>query len=327
MTAISTLTQNWDSYTIAIMAERAPTLAKQTIDDNPLLEAATQREISSAMGLRIERPLEIGRNPNAGYLQSFDAMVEIVPTEVAAMAVYKPSLLACPIRFNAGEKKINDSNKYADVIDLRMNQARRTLAEILNQALYGVGANLKTIGLGAYIPTTVGSNTVGTINEANAPFWRSQVRTGAGSFAANGHNGTANDYMLDMWITCSSSGNGTKGAPSKLIADPLFYQYYSASEGQRTRILKGDDFGELYKGAMTYRGVPILFDKVADPNTVWYSHDDAFSWYAAPGFNMDVSAMRPVGNQPYVDYCVITLFHQWVCDRRNQLGKITGWSR
>jgi hypothetical protein len=119
------------------MAERAPTLAKQTIDDNPLLEAATQREISSAMGLRIERPLEIGRNPNAGYLQSFDAMVEIVPTEVAAMAIYKPSLLACPIRFNAGEKKINDSNKYADLIDLRMNQARRTLAEILNQALYG----------------------------------------------------------------------------------------------------------------------------------------------------------------------------------------------
>ena len=327
MTAISTLTQNWDSYTIAIMAERAPTLAKQTIEDNPLLEAATQKEISSAMGLRIEVPLEIGRNPNAGYLQSFDAMMEIVPTEVAAMAVYKPSLFACPIRFNAGEKKINDSNKYADLIDLRMNQARRTTAEIINQNLYGTGANLKTIGLGAYIPTTVGSNTVGTISEANAPFWKSQVRTGAGSFAANGHNGTANDYMLDMWITCSSSATGTKGAPSKLVADPLVFQYYSASEGQKIRILSSDKIGGIYENSLTYRGVPMLFDKMCDPATVFFLHDDAFSWYAAPGFNMDVSPMRPVANQPYVDYCVITLFHQWVCNRRNLLGKITGWTR
>lgn len=326
MTAISSLTQNWDSYTISIMAERAPTLAKQTIDDNPLLEYATQKEITSAMGLRIEVPLEIGRNPNAGYLQSFDAMMEIVPTDVAAMAVYKPSLLACPIRFNAGEKKINDSNKYADLIDLRMNQARRTLAEILNQALYGVGANLKTIGLGAYIPTTVGTNTVGTIAEANAPFWKSQVRPACGSFAANGHNGTANDYMLDMWITCSASSS-QKGSPSRLVCDPLFYQYYSASEGQRIRILNSADIGGIYKGELTYRGAPVLCDKMADAASVWYLHDEAFDWYVAPGFNMDVSPMRPVANQPFVDYCVIALFHQWVCKRRQLLGKLVGWTR
>lgn len=329
MAAISTLSQTWDSYTVAVMAKRAPTLAKQTIDDNPLLEAMTQREISSNMGLRIEVPLEIGRNPNAGYLQSFDAMMEIVPTDVAAMAVYKPSLLACPIRFNQGEKKIDSGPEaYANLIDLRMNQARRTMAEILNQSLYGTGANLKTIGLGAYIPTTVGTNTVGTISESNAPFWKSQVRTGAGSWAANGHNGTANDYMLDMWITCSSSANGQKGSPDLLIADPLVYQYYSASEGQKIRITTNNPgLGGVYDSSLTYRGVPIVFDKMADAATVYFIHKGNFKWYVAPGFNMDVSPMRPVANQPFVDYCVLALYHQLVCDRRQLLGKITGWTR
>jgi hypothetical protein len=309
------------------MARRSPKLAKQTIDDNPLLEEVTQSEINSGMGLRIEEPLEIGRNPNVTYLQSPDAMMEIVPTEVAAMAVYKPSLLACPIKFNDIEKKINSGpEKFADLIQLRLNQARRSMAEILNQALYGRGENLKTIGLGAYVPTTVGSNTVGTISEANAPFWKSQVRTGAASWAQNGHNGTAQDYMLDMWITCSSSMKG--GHPDLLVADPLVYQYYSATEGQKIRITSNNPgLGGVYDNSMTYRGVPIVFDKNADAGTVFFLHRKAFKWYVAPGLNMDVSDMRRVSNQPFVSYVVLALFHQWVCTRRQLLGKITGWTR
>lgn len=327
MTAISTLTQNWDSLAVSIMAKRAPILAKQTIDDNPLLEEISQREIPSGMGLRIEIPLEIGRNPNATYLQNADAIMEIVPTEVAAMAVYKPSLLVCPIKFNDVEKKINSGpEQFADLIQLRLNQARRTLAEILNQNLYGTGSNLKTLGLGAYIPTTVGSNTVGTIAESTAPFWKSQVQTSAGSFAANGHNGTAQDLMLSMWITCSASVKG--GYPDLLVGDPLFYQYYSRAEGQRIRILSNSPgLGGVYdNGSMSYRGVPIVFDRMADASTVFYIHKDAFSWYTAPGMNMDVSDMRRVSNQPFVSYVVLALFHQWVCERRQLLGKITGWS-
>ena len=329
MAAISTLTQNWDTAAVLLMAKRAPGLAKQTIDDNPLVEGVTTKEITSMMGLRIEVPLEIGRNPNAGYLSSFDAMVEIVPTEVAAMAVYKPSLLHCPLKFNAYEKKLATSPEaFANVITIRENQARRTMAEMLNQALYGTGANLKTMGLGAYVPTTVGSNTVGTISETNAPFWKSQVRTGAGSWAANGHNGTANDYMLDMWITCSSSATGAKGSPDLLVADTSVYQYYSANEGQKIRIISNSPgLGGVYENSLTYRGKPIVFDKMCDAGTVFFLHKDAFSWYVAPGMNMDVSPMLPVSNQPYVSYCVLTLFHQWVCERRNLLGKITGWTR
>lgn len=329
-TAISTLTEQWDSAAVLLMAKRAPGLAKQTIDDNPLTEAVVQKEITSMMGKRIEVPLEIGRNPNVTYLQSFDAQMEIVPTEVATMAVYKPSLLACPIKFNDYEKKLATSPESFDsVITLRENQARRSMAEMLNQFLYGAGANGVTLGLGAYIPTTVGTNTVGTISESVAPFWRSQVRTGAGSWALNGHNGTAQDYMLNMWITCSSSSNGAKGHPDLLIADTSVFEYYSASESQKIRIVSNSPgLGGIYENSMTYRGVPIVFDKMCDPGTVFFLHRNAFSWYVAPGMNMDVSPMMRAGsNQPFVSFVVLTLFHQWVCERRQLLGKITGWTR
>lgn len=329
MAAISTLTEQWDSAAVLLMAKRAPGLAKQTIDDNPLTEALVQREITSMMGKRIEVPLEIGRNPNVTYLQSFDAQMEIVPTEVAAMAVYKPSLLACPIKFNDYEKKLATSPEAFDsVITLRENQARRSVAEMLNQFLYGVGANGVTLGLGAYIPTTVGTNTVGTVPEATAPFWRSQVRTGAGSWAANGHHGTANDYMLNMWITCSSSANGMKGHPDLLIADTSVYEFYEANEGQKIRIISNNPGpGGIY-GATTYRGVPFVFDKMCDTGTVFFIHKDSFQWFAAPGMNMDVSPMMRAGaNQPFVSFVVLTLFHQLVNNRRNLNGKVTGWTR
>lgn len=329
VTALSTLTEQWDSAAVLLMAKRAPGLAKQTIDSNPLTEAMVQKDITSMMGKRIEVPLEIGRNPNVTYLQSFDAQMEIVPTEVAAMAIYKPALLACPIKFNDYEKKLATSPEAFDsVITLRENQARRSMAEMLNQFLYGSGAGGVTLGLGAYIPTSVGSNTVGTISETTAPFWRSQVRTGAGSWAANGHNGTANDYMLNMWITTSENATGT-GQNRLLVADTSVFEYYSANESQKIRIISNDPgLGGVYQNALTYRGTPIVFDKMCDPGTVFFIDKNSFQWYVAPGMNMDVSPMMRAGStQPFVSFVVLTLFHQLVNNRRQLNGKITGWTR
>lgn len=327
--AVPVLTEQWDSAATLLMAKRAPGLARQTIDDNPLTEALAINEITSMMGKRIEVPLEIGTNPNVTYLQSFDATVEMTQTEVATMATYKPSLLCCPIKFNDYEKKQASSPESFDsYITLKEGQARRSMATFLNQHLYGAGAGGVTLGLGAFVPTTVGTNTVGTIAEATNPFWRSQVRTGAGSWAANGHHGTANDYMLNMWLTCSSSSNGMTGAPDLLIADTTVYEFYEANEGQKVRLISNNPGpGGIY-GATTYRGRPFVFDKMCDAGTIFMLHKNSFQWYAAPGMNMDVSPMMRAGaNQPYVSFVVITLFHQLTNNRRNLNGKITGWTR
>jgi hypothetical protein len=321
------LTQTWDNAAVTTMAMRAPGLAKQTLDRHPFLSQVEVQQITSGMGLRIEIPLEVGRNTSAAYLTSPDARMELVDQNVASMAVYRPSLLACPVKFTKIEKVMNSGKQqFIDLMKRKSNQALRTLRELVAINLHGTGANLKTIGLGAYAPVDPTTGIVGGINSATNKYWQSQVRT-IGSWATSGHLGSSADLPFNLWITCTDGDE----EPSISVWDQNCYERYHRALGGLVRYIQAGTPGKILgdgvgypKTNLLYQGKPAILDKKADPDSFFFLHLDDFTWYVAPGMNFEPTDMMTLPTNPFVSFVVLALYHQWVCQRRQLQGRGTG---
>jgi len=320
------LTQTWDNAAVTTMAKRAPALAKQTLDRHPLLDAIEVETITSGMGLRIEVPLEIGRNTSAGYLTSPDAKMELVDQTVASMATFRPSLLACPVKFNRIEKVMNSGKEqFINLMTKKSNQALRTMREIVAINLHGKGDNLKTLGLGAYAPVDPTTGIVGGINRATSKFWQSQVRN-IGSWATSGHLGSGADLPFNLWVTCTDGDE----EPDISVWDQNCYERYHRSLGGLVRYIQAGTPGKILgdgvgypRTNLMYQGKPAILDKKADPDSFFFLHKGAFKWYVAPGMNFEPTDMMTLPTNPLVTFVVLILFHQWVCDRPQLQGRGT----
>jgi hypothetical protein len=313
---IPVLNQAWDSAAVTTLAKRSSTLAKLTLDRHPLLSEITVGHIESGMGLRIEKPIEYGRNTSAEYLTSPEAKLELVNQEVATMATFRPSLLCVPVKFNKIEKMMNSSKeRFINLMTLKENQALRTQREIVAANLWGKGENLKTIGLGQYVPVDPTSGIVGNINRATAKFWRSQTAS-IGSWLTNGHLGSAEDRPYDLWQLCSDGDE----QPSISVWDPLSFAKYRRSLGNNVRYVQTGTPGKILgdgvgypKANLMYQEKPAIVDKKADPNTFVFIHKEHFEWYVAPGMNFEPTEMMQLPLHPLVTFVVFILYHQWVC--------------
>jgi hypothetical protein len=278
------------------------------------------------MGLRIEIPLEIGRNTSAAYLTSPDSKMELVDQTVASMAVYRPSLLACPVKFNRIEKTMNSGKEqFIKLMTVKSNQALRTMREIVAVNLHGTGANLKTLGLGTYAPVDPTTGILGGINRATSKFWQSQVRN-IGSWATSGHLGSAGDLPFNLWISCS---DGDK-EPDVSVWDQNTYERYHRSLGGLVRYISAQTPGKILgdgigypRTNLMYQGKAAILDKKADPDTFFFLHKDQMKWYVAPGMNFEPTDMMTLPTNPLVSFLVLILFHQWVWERPQLNGRGT----
>jgi hypothetical protein len=320
------LTQTWDNLAVTTMAKRAPTLARQTLDRHPFLNEIETKSITDGMGLRIEVPLEVGRNTSASYLQSPDAKMELVDQNATSMAVFRPSLLVCPIKFNRIEKVTNSGKEqFINLMTLKQNQALRTLKELVAINLHGKGDNLKTIGTGSYIPVDPTTGIVGGINRATNPYWRSQVRT-VGSWATSGHLGSGADTPFNLWITCTDGDE----EPGISLWDQNCYERYHRSLGGLVRYTTPESPGKILgsglgypKVNLLYQGKPAVLDKKMDPDTFMFLHQDTFQWYVAPGMNFEPTEMMPMPGS-LGTFLVLILFHQLANNRAQLNGRGTG---
>lgn len=323
MADIPVLSQTWDNAAVATLAKRAPALAKNSLDRHPFLNEIAVNPITSGMGLRIEIGLEIGRNTSAAYLTSPDARMELVDQTVATMAVYRPSLLACPVKFNRVEKVQNSGKeRFVNLMKLKSNQALRTMKEIIAVNLWGKGENLKTLGMGAFVPQDPTTGIVGGINRATNKYWQSQQQN-IGSWATNGHLGSSNDLPFNLWLRCT---DGDK-EPDISIWDQNTYERYHRSLGGLVRYVNQDAPGKILgdgvgypRTNLMYQGKPAVLDKKADTDQFTFLHKDTFQWWVAPGMNFEPTDMLTLPTNPLVTFVVLVLFHQLT----NNMAMING---
>lgn len=315
--------QDLDNVYSATLAEMSSEVTGQLLTENPIIAELTKNVKTGGMGKWIEFRLRYGRNPNAKFFVSSSDTINLTSTQVLTTAYVEPSLLVIPVKFDDIERKQNSgAEQIVDLAGEYLEQAKETGQSILAENLYGDGASKTTMGLGAWVPQTVGSNTVAGISESSASWWQSYSRTSAGSWAANGYLGTSNDYMVNAYLRLS---DGSK-KPNLIISDDSTFEKFHRTLGQQVRYISQSAFGEIGKLELQFLGSKYLHDKNADADTTFMLHTDDFEWHVTEGMNFDTSDVRRVDKQPFVSYVVMALRHQLVCKRRNLQGRISGWT-
>lgn len=320
--AVNSQTLDYDNLVVSTMAMRLPKIKAQVLKEHKVLALLTKNKETSGMGRQIEVDLEYGENNTVDYLSSIESEISVTDQQHLTKAYFTPALLAGVVKWNAEEKAQNSSKeKYIDLMKVKERRIKATFRRKLAQGLYGTGANRTTNGLGMYVPTAVGSNTVGGISEATAPWWRSQVRTSSGSFAANGIFGSANDYVLNGIINCTD-----EEMPDLIISDTTVFEYAHKSFGSDVRYVSNDTFGNIGKMELRYQGTRWVWDKDCDAATMFILHTGDFIFVTTAGMDFTPTPVMTPDKQPWVRYVAYLSRHQLVVNRRMLHMRLSGWA-
>lgn len=324
MTTYSTLAaQDLNNLYSSTLQDFSSEVEDQTFKEAPALKRLTANKRMSSGGLRIEKRISAGRNPNAKHLTSDADSVDLSDTSKLTVAVYEHAFLAVPVQRSLLSQSINSGpQQIVDLVKLDMVQASDTARDLLSTGLFGDGAGKTMVGLDAIVPSTTG-NTYAGLSETTNPFWAPYLATSAGSFVSNGYLGSSDDLLTRAFLTCSDNGQRT---PKMILSDRNVWEYYHRSLGQKVRYVDNSEFGEVGKTTLGFFDAAWEWDLQCQANTTYLLHPEFFEFVVDPNFNYKWLGPFSMNKQFLLSFDVLTLRYQMVVNRRNTLGRITGWS-
>lgn len=321
----SSYTKEFDDITTATNASVIPGLVNQLLTDHPVYSELTKSEnrMSSTFAQnRVEWKVRAGLNNSVKYFSSATAEVDLYDQAHMTSAWAEPSILGGAVLYTDVEKEQTEGRDgIISLQRVKMEALEDTFKEILSDNLFGDGTAGTTMGLGAWVPVSPGSNTVAHLSETTYKFWKPYYEASAGAWGSYGYL-TAGDKVITGLNTCSDGNE----QPDLLIFDQTTFERFHRTLGGKVQFHTNEAFGEIGKQTLRIWGKKIVWDKQADPNTVIMLHSKYFRWVTSPGMNMKVYPTKYLERQPMVSYNFMVLRHQLICTRRNIQGRIDGWT-
>ena len=247
--------KDYNDIFTSTLETRTREMADNITHNNALLsklkEKGKIRTISG--GSKILEELEYGEGDMVWY-SGYDT-IDYTPKQLFTAAEYAMKLAAVPVAIS-GEDMLKNSGpeQLMDLMEKRITNAEKTMANQLAYAMYGDGtaSNGKAIGglklLVADDPTT---GTVGNINRSTSgnEFWRNQ------SLSAALSKDNILEKMGAMYLACSRG----KDKPDLIVTDDKLYALIERAlqDGQRftSPILAEAGFTNL-----RFKGADVVFD-------------------------------------------------------------------
>ena len=213
------------------------------------------------------------------------------------------------------DKNASDPTKLLDLLDAKISNAEKSLADKLNRHAFaaGTGNDSKDIlGLQAIVADTPTTGTTGNINCATYTWWRNQYTNTAGSFASGG-----GAFMRDLYHDCMRTGE-----PTVLVTTQVIFEYY---EGTLIPQVRYTDVKEANSGftSLTYKGKPIFFDRDCGSGRMYMLNEDELDLWILNGKDF---TMGPFITPPDQDVSIAQLYFkgQLATGERRAHGVITG---
>lgn len=322
----SSYTKEFDDITTATNASVIPGLVNQVLLDHPIYAelAAPERRMTSPFAQnRAEVKVRAGRNNSVKFFSSATAEVDLFDQQHMTSAWFEPAILGGAVVYTDVEKEQTEGRDgIISLQRVKMETLEETFKEVISQNLYGDGSAGTTLGLGALVPVSPGSYTVGHLSEASYPFWVPYYEGNCGSWPSFGYFGSTGDKVITLINTCS---DGTT-APDLLVTDQATWERFHRSLGSKVQYVSNDSFGNIGKLTLRILGTKLIWDKECDANTLFALHTKWFSLVSSPGMNMRVSQTRYLDRQPMVSYNFVVWRHQMIIKRRNLQGRTDGWA-
>ena len=248
-------TLQFDDVFTTTLASRSRNLRDNVSKNNALLsrlkDKGNQRPITG--GSKILEELEYGEG-NMVWYSGYDT-ITYTPKQLFTAAEYALKMCAVPVAISGEETLMNsDKEQIMDLLEKRVQNAEKTLANKMSAALYGdgTGSSGKEIGgLALLVADDPTSGTVGGINRATTgnEFWRNQ----AVSAEISAEN--IKQKMGELYNKCSRGSD----KPDLIVCDDTLYSLYDSTlmDLQRFADPRLADAGFV---SVKFKGADVIYD-------------------------------------------------------------------
>lgn len=317
-------TKEFDDIATLVNASTLPGLIDQRFLDHPVWKriGAPENRIESRFAQdRFEIGLRAGRNKSLKFFQSATTEVDLFDTQYTTKGWYPPAILGGVVVYTDIEKEMVEGNRDAlkSLQQEKLDILEDSVDATMSSNLWGDGSGGTTLGLGAFVPVSPGSNTVGALSESTYPMWQPYYQS-IGAWKNFGYFGATKDNVVRA---INLVADGTRRV-NLFICDLETWALHHDSLGAKVQYVGQDTFGKLGQFELSLLGIPLIPDKDADAGTLIGLQTKYIKLVVSPGMNMRVSPTRYLEKSPLVSYNFWVFRHQLVFTRRNVHFRLDG---
>lgn len=244
---------------------------------------ANKRVETEDGGHEITNPLTVGRNPNVASYSYYDN-VPIAQTDEFTTVGYNWSRVGGTVIISDQEEDENKGQtQIFKLLKAKMEVLEESIKEKFSGFMYGAGAGNDPNGLANLIPDDPTVGTLGRLNRATEPQWR----TSSFDFSSSGGITSANieeifdDILLDLTVN--------NERPDFIVAGRNVYRAYRAAVRDKLVINLGDinkNMVDLGFSGIGHDKIPIVYDEDCPANKAYFINSKYLRLHMLKGVNM-----------------------------------------
>jgi hypothetical protein len=244
---------------------------------------ATNRVEYEDGGHNITNPLLTGRNPNIGSYEYYGT-VPVGQTDEFAKVTYTWSRVAGTVIISDQEQDENKGEAaVTKILDGKMKVLEESMKEKFSEYLYGAGAGTDPLGLAALIPNDPSTGTLGGINRATEPQWRTSSYDFDGGVTAGNIEEVFDDILLDLTV------KGEK--PDIILVGRNIYRLYRQAVRDKVMIplndtKNGGRMVDLGFAGLSHQNIPLVYDEDCNVNQAYFINANHLKLHILKHVNM-----------------------------------------
>ncbi len=239
-------------------------------------------------GYNITNPLTVGRNPNVTSYNYYTPL-PVNQTDEFDTVEYGYSRVAGSVIISDQEQ--DENNGAAAIFKLmkeKMNVLEESIKDKFSQYLYAVGGGTDPLGLGSLIPTNPLTGTLGGINRAAQPQWRTSAYIFAGGMDSTNIEEVFDDVLMDLTLkgerpTVILVGRNIYRMYRQAVRDKLTIPLSEGKAGKRM-------FDLGFEGCL-HNGIPLMYDEDCPVSYAYFINDTFLRLHMLRGVNMKVKEL------------------------------------
>lgn len=207
-------------------------------------------------GRTIWQELEYAQNATSMWYSGYESL-NIAPSQIFSAAEFQIRQAAVAVSMSGLEELQNAGEEaIIDLVGGRVENAERTLQDLIAVGIYSDGVTPKEIGgLQFLVSTSPSSGTIGGISAASWTFWRNSAYSSVTNGGAAATAANINRYMDAVWAQLVRGND----KPDLIIADNNYWMLYKQSL-QPIQIISSAELGEAGFTSIKYMNADVIMD-------------------------------------------------------------------
>lgn len=238
-------------------------------------------------GKHITNPLTLGRNPNVTSFEYYDEL-PVAQTDEFDEVEYNWSRVAGTVIISEQEE---DENRGESVIfklmKAKMEVLEESIQEKFSEYAFGAGAGTDPIGLAASIPDDPTTGTLGGINRATEPQWRTSAYDFNGGLDETNIEEAFDDVLLDLTLK--------QDKPDLILVGRDIWRYYKAAVRDKAVInintgsrSASDRMADLGFEGLKHNGTMMMYDEDCPVDHAYFINSKYLRYHILKHVNMKI---------------------------------------